>query len=44
MMLRASRLKSLCAHPRQAMIDEFDIDSDGKISLEEFINIMVDDS
>lgn len=30
------------ADPRQAMIDEFDMDGDGEISQEEFIAIMLD--
>jgi Ca2+-binding EF-hand superfamily protein len=28
--------------PRQAMIDEFDLDGDGEISLKEFLAIMMD--
>lgn len=41
-LIRRRSFRALFFRHRQAMIDEFDLDQDGEISLEEFFAIMVD--
>ena len=38
------RIHATYYNPRQAMIDEFDLDQDGEINEQEFFAIMMDDA